>query len=66
MTRDASPLPSLDALLRAPSAAVLLARFGRTATADTLRRILAERREARIFHAPAEDILDRAADRLAA
>ena len=66
MTRDASPLPSLDALLRAPSAAVLLARFGRSATTDTLRRILAERREARIFHAPAEDLLDRAADVLAA
>jgi L-seryl-tRNA(Ser) seleniumtransferase len=66
MTRDASPLPSLDALLRVPSAAVLLARFGRTATTDTLRRILAERREARIFHAPPEEILDLAADRLAA
>ncbi|MEI7710061.1 MAG: L-seryl-tRNA(Sec) selenium transferase [Rhodospirillales bacterium] len=66
MTRDASPLPSLDALLRAPSAAVLLARFGRSATTDTLRRILAERREARTFHAPAADILDRAADVLAA
>jgi L-seryl-tRNA(Ser) seleniumtransferase len=66
MTRDASPLPSLDSLLRTPSAAVLLARFGRTATTDALRRILAERREARVFYAPAEDVLDRAADILAA
>ena len=66
MTHDASPLPSLDALLRTPAAAVLLARFGRAATTDALRRILADRRQARAFHAPAEEILDRATDILAA
>ena len=66
MTHDRSPLPSLDALLRAPSAAVLLARFGRTATAEALRRILADRRATKNFHAPATEILDQAADTLAA
>ena len=62
----ASPLPSLDSLLRAPTVTVLLARFGRAATTDTLRRVLAERRTAQQFHAPAEEILDQAADILAA
>ena len=66
MTQTASPLPSLDALLRAPEAAVLLARFGRIATTDALRRILAARRTARVFHAPAADLIDQAADHLAA
>ncbi len=65
-THAISPLPSLDALLRAPAAAVLLARFGRSATTETFRRILAERRQARLFHAPEAEILDRAADVLAA
>ena len=62
----ASPLPSLDSLLRTPSVAVLLARFGRAATKETLRRVLADRRAAQRFHAPAEEILDQAADILAA
>jgi len=61
-----SPLPSLDSLLRAPTAAVLLARFGRTATVAALRGVLGDRREARLFNAPPEDILDEAADVLAA
>ena len=66
MTRDASPLPSIDSLLRAPSVGVLLARFGRLATTDALRRILADRRAVQAFHAPVEEIVDRAADVLAA
>ena len=62
----ASPLPSVDFLLRTPAAGVLLARFGRSATTDTLRRVLADRRAGHAFHAPAEDIIDTAADILAA
>ncbi len=62
----ASPLPSLDSLLRTPSVAVLLARFGRAATTETLRHVLADRRAGQRFHAPDEEILDQAADILAA
>ena len=65
MTQETSPLPSLDFLLRAPAAAVLLARFGRTATTNTLRAVLATRRAARQFHAPAAELIDQAADHLA-
>ena len=66
MTHPSSPpLPSLDALLRMPEAAVLLARFGRTATAAALRLVLADRRAERLFHAPPRDLLDEAGDRLA-
>ena len=61
-----SPLPSLDSLLREPAAAVLVARFGRTAATDALRHVLADRRAARAFHAPAVTLLDEAADRLTA
>ena len=65
MPNSASPLPSLDTLLRAPEAELLLAKFGRTATAAALRAALASRREARAFPAAAADILDAAADVLA-
>ncbi|HUN40643.1 MAG TPA: L-seryl-tRNA(Sec) selenium transferase [Acetobacteraceae bacterium] len=65
MPDRASPLPSLDALLRSPEAAVLIDRFGRTATAYALRTVLAARRAARSFHAPPIAILDEAADTLA-
>ena len=65
MPNDASPLPSLDALLRAPAAAVLLERFGRTACTTALREVLAARRAAREFPAAAEAVLDAAADALA-
>jgi L-seryl-tRNA(Ser) seleniumtransferase len=65
MTDSASPLPSLDALLRAPAAEVLIARFGRTATATALRTVLAARRAARAFPTPAAAIVDGAADALA-
>jgi L-seryl-tRNA(Ser) seleniumtransferase len=65
MSRSTSPLPSLDALLRLPTAAVLLERFGREATTAALRQILADRRAARQFHVPEGEILDQAADRLA-
>src|SRR5271157_2127531 len=65
MTRLASPLPSLDALLRAPEAEILIARFGRVATTMALRAELAARRDARAFPAQATAILDAAADGLA-
>ena len=66
MPQETSPLPSLDALLRAPQTAVLLAQYGRTATTEALRRILASRRDSRAFHAPAADLIDQASDLLAA
>lgn len=65
MTSFASPLPSLDALLRMPTALLLLERFGRTATTAALRAELAARREARAFPAQSGEILDMAADALA-
>jgi len=64
MPDHASPLPSLDAMLRSPEAAVLAERFGRRATTAALRGILAARRAARSFHAPPAAILDEAADAL--
>jgi L-seryl-tRNA(Ser) seleniumtransferase len=65
MPLSASPLPSLDTLLREPTAELLLARFGRTATTDALRVALAARRKARAFPAAAGDILIATADLLA-
>lgn len=65
MPPSASPLPSLDTLLRGPEAELLLVRFGRTATTAALRAELASRREARAFPAANADILDAAADALA-
>jgi L-seryl-tRNA(Ser) seleniumtransferase len=64
MPNFASPLPSLDSLLRTPEAALLLARFGRPATAAALRAELASRRAARAFPAAPAAILDAAADSL--
>jgi L-seryl-tRNA(Ser) seleniumtransferase len=60
-----SPLPSVDALLRAPETDVLFARFGRTAVTAMLRRVLAERRAALQFDATAIQIVDETADQLA-
>jgi L-seryl-tRNA(Ser) seleniumtransferase len=65
MTQSASPLPSLDVLLREPAAAVLQERFGRESTTAALRATLSERRAAQQFYAPVAAILDQAADRLA-
>jgi L-seryl-tRNA(Ser) seleniumtransferase len=65
MPMSASPLPSLDALLRTPGAETLIARFGRAATAAALRSELAARRTARAFPAAAAEVLDAAADALA-
>ena len=65
MPRPASPLPSLDALLRMPAAYALIARFGRAASVAALRGELAARRAARAFPAEAGAILDAAADALA-
>jgi len=64
MTRPASPLPSLDALLRAPEAELLVAQFGRSATTAALRAELAARRAARDFPVPPASILDTATDAL--
>jgi L-seryl-tRNA(Ser) seleniumtransferase len=66
MVENASPLPSIDALLRASETEVLLTRFGRTAVTAVLRDILAARRAARSFGATAAAIIDEAADHLAA
>jgi L-seryl-tRNA(Ser) seleniumtransferase len=65
MPDQPSPLPSLDALLHTPEAAVLLGRFGRHATTTALRATLTARRAARAFPAPSAAILDEAADTLA-
>ena len=65
MPNSASPLPSLDALLRMPAAEALIARFGRTATTAALRAELAACRAARAFPTLPAAILDAAADALA-
>ncbi|HET7883888.1 MAG TPA: L-seryl-tRNA(Sec) selenium transferase [Acetobacteraceae bacterium] len=65
MPVSASPLPSLDVLLRSPIAEALIARFGRTATTGALRAELAACRAARAFPTAAEAITDAAADALA-
>jgi len=62
---SASPLPSVDALLRAPEAAPLLTRFGREATTAALRTELARRRAERRFGAGLAAVIDSAADALA-
>ncbi len=61
-----SPLPSVDALLRAPETELLLSRFGRTAVTATLRDVLANRRAVRAFGATSAAVVDEAADHLAA
>jgi L-seryl-tRNA(Ser) seleniumtransferase len=66
MVEKLSPLPSVDALLRAPESLVLLSRFGRTAVTATFRDILAERRGNRVFGGASGVIIDEAADHLAA
>jgi len=60
-----SPLPSLDALTRAPAGTVLVARFGRGGTTAALRAILAQLRAEQRFGTPDAAILDEAADALA-
>jgi len=65
MTSTASPLPSLDTLLHLPESAVLLQQFGRPATVDALRAVLAARRAGRRFGAASQAIVDEAADHLA-
>lgn len=66
MVEQSSPLPSVDALLREPATQVLLSRFGRSAVTDTFRDLLAVRRGARAFDVPKQEIIDHAADALAA
>jgi L-seryl-tRNA(Ser) seleniumtransferase len=59
-----SRLPSIDAVLRAPAAAALTARFGRDATTKALRETLASHRAARHFAVGAAALIDAAADLL--
>ena len=65
MLKNPSPLPSVDALLRAAETELLLSRFGRTAVTAMLRDILSARRAARAFGGSATDIISEAADHLA-
>jgi L-seryl-tRNA(Ser) seleniumtransferase len=65
MVRPASPLPSVDALLRAPVTQSLLIRFGRQEVTAALRQTLAARRERGLFSAAPQAIVDEAADALA-
>jgi L-seryl-tRNA(Ser) seleniumtransferase len=65
MADHVSPLPSVDALLRAPESAVLLGRFGREAVTGVLRDLLSARRGAGAFGAAAGTIIHEAADQLA-
>ncbi len=64
MSATASPLPSVDALLRRSEASVLVERFGREATVAAIRGELASRRRAGAFHASGAVLLDAAADAL--
>jgi L-seryl-tRNA(Ser) seleniumtransferase len=66
MVQNSSPLPSVDALLRSAETEALLARFGRTAVTSALRDILSSRRAAKAFGGDARDVIDQAADHLAA
>jgi L-seryl-tRNA(Ser) seleniumtransferase len=65
MVENASPLPSVDALLRAAETQALLARFGRTAVTAVLRDILSARRAVREFGGGDRDVINEAADHLA-
>jgi L-seryl-tRNA(Ser) seleniumtransferase len=65
MPENTSPLPSVDALLRAPESEVLLVRFGRSAVTSVLRDLLSSRRSARAFGALLADLIGEAADHLA-
>ncbi|HEY4043708.1 MAG TPA: L-seryl-tRNA(Sec) selenium transferase [Rhodopila sp.] len=64
MANNPSPLPSLDALLRAAETQVLFGRFGRTGVTAALREILSARRAARAFGAAPAELIDAAADHL--
>ena len=70
MVQHTSPLPSIDALLRAPETQPLLIRFGRAAVTAALREVLSAKRAADGFGAPAgatsAAVVDQAAHHLAA
>ncbi len=61
MPENTSPLPSIDALLRAPESEVLLGRFGRTAVTSMLRDLLSSRRSTLAFGALPADLICEAA-----
>ena len=66
MAQNISPLPSIDALLRAPETGVLLTRFGRAAVTAAFRDILSGRRTAGTFGGQPGEVISQAADHLAA
>ena len=65
MPDPASPLPSVDALLRTGEVELLMAQFGRSATTSALRAELANRRAGRAFPTAPAIIVDAAAKALA-
>lgn len=65
MAGNMSPLPSVDALLRAPEGVLLAARFGRPAATDAIRGVLATRRQDKRFGGTIPEIAAEAADLLA-
>jgi L-seryl-tRNA(Ser) seleniumtransferase len=66
MTRPASPLPSVDSLLRSPETDVLIHAFGRTAVVAALRDVLSVRRRDMAFEAAPGRIIEEAAGMLSA
>ena len=64
MSATASPLPSVDALLRRGRAVAQAERVGREATVDAIRAELAALRRARAFDVPPGAVLDAASDAL--
>jgi L-seryl-tRNA(Ser) seleniumtransferase len=66
MAQNTSPLPSVDALLRSAKTQALLVRFGRSAVTSMLRDVLSARRAARAFGGNSQDVIEEAADHLAA
>ncbi len=66
MAQNISRLPSVDSLLRAPEADILLTRFGRTAVTAVFREILAGRRAAEAFGGSPGEVIHQAADHLTA
>src|SRR5689334_24096365 len=66
MVKQVSPLPSVDALLRAPETEMLLIQFGRAAVTAALRDRLSAHRRDLPATAPAPQIIGEAADQLSA
>src|SRR4051794_27782223 len=65
MVRQASPLPSVNSLHRAPENELMMLRLGRTAVPAPLRACLSAHRAKLPVAVPATQIIDEAADQLA-